>query len=333
MRTIRWKNHEICFESVLQGMIACDSTKPFDFSYALKKCTNYDPLADQEILGVSSVSIAFLEFLFHKAEGPYSPDFEQIAAIICIFFHRNPHLQNLIDLNSADALANMILNKRGRLKFLISDQLELQNIIKWWRKFGLATLSPELVFDAIMSKPTIRDRLDAGDPLLMIRLSDVFPEHIDAINPDKISRELLIEMAGTIRGPPSERRYHQLYQKFVNEDKNIWSVIEAEQKRILPMQMKRNRFLAYLVKKVHGSKCQICSLTGEEREGPVEVHHIIPLSMNGKDSADNMLVTCLFHHKAIHSGRILVSRENELMTIIDSDKKWTIPVNRPKKFE
>lgn len=326
MKRLRWQDHQECFETVLACIECKLPENTFDISPALKNCTNKDPSSEQMILGVSASSISFLEYLFHKAEGPYSPNFERTAKIIALFCKNEQGIQNLLNLNASDALANMVLNKRGKLKLLISDKIELGIILEWWLRFGLTPISPREVFEAILAKSTIRERISNGDPPLILRLLDVFPEYTKEINPNRIPQEELIKKAGTITKPPSERRYHRLYESYQNAGKNIWSVIEEEEKRILPMQMKRNKFLAYLVRNLH-NKCQICTLEGKETDESLEVHHIIPLSQQGKDIADNMLVTCVSHHKAIHEGVIKLIPERDQVQIITSDGDRAIPYN------
>lgn len=324
MRNLRWRDHEPCFDMILNSIREKDENKAYDIISAVDVCTMGDTYAKEFILGVDPSHIAFLEYLFHKAQGPYSSDFEWIAEIIALFFMRAPPLQNLINLNAPDTLANMVLNKRGRLKFLISDQLELGIILNWWIMFGLNLVTSKEVFEAILNKPTYRDRLKQGDPLLMLRLLDVFPDFSDDINPKGVSRETLVNEAGTISHPPSERRYHQVYAAYMQEGRDLKRCIEVEESRILPMQMKRNRFLAYLVKKLHDNRCQICTIRGEDTRGPVDVHHIIPLSQEGKDRADNMLVVCKTHHQAIHAGQITIRLGEEAVHIRGVDENWIV---------
>lgn len=325
MKPLRWRNYISCFDLIARR-IRDGELAGGDIQDAVKACTADDPRSKQHALGVPSASVAFLEYLFLEAGGPYSPGFEWIAEVIQIVFSNDPNLRHLIDLNASDALANMILNKRGRLKFLISDQVELCSILEWWVRFGLLPVTPRQVFDAILNKPTIRDRIQKGDPLLILRLLDVFPEYADEVNPAGYSRESLITAAGTITKPPSERRYHHLYTAAQNAGRDIHSLIREEEQRILPMQMRRNRYLSYLVRILHGNVCQICAARGEETRGPVEVHHIVPLSMHGKDLAENMITLCVHHHQAVHSGAIIVSREDETLIIRENEGTWTLPV-------
>ena len=317
---MHWRDCIPCFDLLTERMRSGDISAGSDIRAAIQLCTAGQAGSDDLTLGVPSSSIAYLEYLFHKAGGPYSPDFGWIAKIIRTFFLSSPDLQQLINLNAADALANMVLNKRGRLKFLISDQVELGIILEWWERFGLMPVSSLDVLNAILNKSTIRDRIDKGDPLLILRLLDVFPECTDEVNPEGYDRETLIHAAGTITRPPSERRYHRLYTRAMRSGLDINLLIREEEKRVLPMQMRRNRYLAYLVKILHGNTCQICSAMGEEGSGSVEVHHIVPLSMNGKDRADNMITVCSRHHKAVHSGELVLEMADGSIRIKSNNK-------------
>ncbi|HOW05687.1 HNH endonuclease signature motif containing protein [Methanospirillum hungatei] len=327
MKPVHWRDCIPCFDALTEKIKIGVLITGSDIQTAIQRCTAGHAGSDDLVLGVPSSSIAYLEYLFYQAGGPYSPDFEWIAIIIQIFFRSNPDLQHLINLNAADALANMVLNKRGRLKFLISDQVELWIILEWWERFGLIPVSGRQVLDAILNKPTIKDRIENGDPLLIMRLLDVFPEYADEINPCGYDRETLLSHAGTITKPPSERRYHHVFITAQKAGRDIHSLIQEEERRILPMQTKRNRYLAYLVKNLHGNCCQICSVMGEETTGPVEVHHIIPLSEQGKDLAENMLTLCVPHHQAVHAGTIIVKKEDETVIIQTRDKTWSLPPN------
>ncbi|HOJ95232.1 MAG TPA: HNH endonuclease signature motif containing protein [Methanospirillum sp.] len=330
MKSLHWRDYIPCFNLVARN-IRDGELVGRCIQDAVMACTADDPRSKHRVLGVPSGSVAFLEYLFHQAGGPYSPDFEWIAAVIQTVFSSDPDLRHLIDLNASDALANMVLNKRGRLKFLISDQVELCSILEWWIRFGLLPVTPRQVFDAILNKPTIRDRILKGDPLLILRLLDVFPEYADEVNPGGYSRTSLITAAGTITKPPSERRYHHLYTRARKAGRDVHSLIREEEHRILPMQMRRNRYLSYLVRKLHGNVCQICAARGEETRGPVEVHHIVPLSRDGKDLAENMITLCVYHHQAVHSGSIIVSREDGTIIIRGSEGTWKLPVYREWK--
>lgn len=324
MQGVNWRRHQECFEEIADSMQRGFISSPQALNDALSGCTAGDPASSRSFLGVSSFLIAYLEYLFWKADGPYFHGFEEYALLIQTLFSWFPELRSLIDHNAPDALGNMILNRRGRLKFSIADQAELGIILDWWRRFHLLPVTPRQVLDAILGKSTIRDRIEQGDPRLILRLIDVFPEFEEDINPENIPRDELIVSSGAITPPPSERRYRRILEQYLDSGGDIRSLIGEEERRILPMQMKRNRFLAFLVRQEQKNTCQICKVRGEVSRGPVAVHHIVPLSLQGKDRADNMLVTCAPHHAAIHAGEIVLTIRNGDLLVRCTDGEWEI---------
>ena len=282
-----------------------------------------DPAGLQTRLGADVCLIAFLEFLFFKAEGPFSPPFVPYAEVIRIVFASSDPLRSLLNHNAADAIGNMVLNKRGRLKFAIADYLELMILLDWWVRFGLVPVSQREVFDAVKIKSTIPNRIASRDPGLILRLLEVFPAYQSEFCPADLTKDDLIHQQTDVRPLPSQRRYHQLYEQMIHEGRDLVEVIGEEENRILPMQIKRNTFLGFLVRQLHQETCQICSLLEERYPDPViTVHHITPLSEGGKDIAKNMLVTCRYHHQAIHAGEIPVKMRAD--TLIEVKCQGTI---------
>jgi len=324
MKGLNWRRYQECFERLADGMQSGSISGPQAFNVDLSECTDGDPASSQSFLGVSSSLIAYLEYLFWRADGPYFHGFESYALLIQALFSWFPDLRSLIDHNAPDALGNMVLNRRGRLKFSIADQAELGIILDWWERFHLLPVSPRQVLDAILQKSTIQDRIVQGDPRLILRLIDVFPEFAEEVNPENIPREELIVSSGAITPPPSERRYRRILEQYLDAGGDLGSLIREEERRILPMQMRRNRFLAYLVRQEQKNTCQICKVRGEITCGSVAVHHIVPLSLKGKDRADNMLVTCAPHHAAIHAGEIVLTIRNGNLLVRCTDGEWEI---------
>ena len=105
--------------------------------------------------GVDFQLVAFLEYLFFKSQGPYSPYFLKYSNIIRFLIIRLPALRNLLNNSGADAIGNMILNGRGRLKFIISDFFELGYVLDFWENCGLKKLTPRKIFQAILTKKGI----------------------------------------------------------------------------------------------------------------------------------------------------------------------------------
>jgi len=184
-------------------------------------------------------------------------------------------------------------------------------ILDMWVRFGLIPVSQRQVYEAVMKKSTISRRIMARDPGVILRLVEVFPEYRKEFCPDTLTKEDLIRKQADIQPLPSQRRYHHLYDQIIRNRRDIAEVIREEEQRILPIQVKRNTFLGYLVKKAHQETCQICDLIHESQTGSIiTVHHITPLSEGGKDIARNMLVVCRHHHQAIHAGEIQVRCDN-----------------------
>ena len=64
----------------------------------------------------------------------------------------------------------------------------------------------------------------------------------------------------------------------------------------------RDQFLAESLKSVYDHRCQICGMNFRIKydEPFSETHHIRPLSENGLDIGENIIVTCPNHHRIIH---------------------------------
>lgn len=82
-------------------------------------------------------TIAFLEFCFYMADGPYSRKFTFFVIVLRKVFAVYPPLRKLINETGAAAIANMTLGAIGALKFEISDLYELKQVLWAWSKMGL----------------------------------------------------------------------------------------------------------------------------------------------------------------------------------------------------
>ncbi|MFH0966192.1 MAG: HNH endonuclease [Methanobacteriota archaeon] len=294
----------------------------------LRKICQNDPAVHLTFLGTESYLVAFLEFLFFRAEGPYSPGFIAYAECIRLVFTSSESLCILLDHNAADAIGNMVLNKRGKLKFAIADHLELMIILDWWVIFGLRPISQRQVFEAIIRKSTISNRIATHDPGLILRLLEVFPVYLSEFCPADLTHEEIAQRQSDVSPLPSQRRYRRLYEEMISDGQDLSMMIKEEEQRILPMEIKRNTLLGFLVKQLHHETCQICNLCGHTDKDPImTVHHIIPLSEGGVDVAKNMLVVCRHHHQAIHTGEIQV-RLDTLIEIRSPDRIFHIEPNQ-----
>nr|WP_319538507.1 HNH endonuclease signature motif containing protein [uncultured Methanospirillum sp.] len=307
MPRLNWRKYQDRFEHLSEEILSEQIPAETSLLPRLIEICHDDSAADLLILGAEAPLLAYLEFLFARAEGPYSPLFVSYSRLITLVFRLSFPLKTLLDLNAADAIGNMILNRRGRLKFVIADDLELSLLLERWPMFGLHPVTERQVFDAILKKSDISHRLSSEDPDLLVRLLEVFPQYQSEFIPAGKTREGLIVARQDQSPLPSQRRYHRLYTRLLEQGYDVRQMIRDEEQRVLPIQMRRNTFLSFLVKQLHGGECQICALTGQSNQAgksPITVHHIIPLSEGGSDTGRNMLVVCMSHHKAIHDGRI-----------------------------
>ena len=281
MPRLNWRKYQDRFEHLSEEILSAQT--PFEASLLpkLNEICHDDPAADLLILGAEAPLLAYLEFLFARAEGPYSPLFVSYSRLITLVFRLSFPLRTLLDLNAADAIGNMILNRRGRLKFAIADELELSLLLERWPMFGLMPVMERQVFDAILKKSDISHRISSEDPDLLVRFLEVFPQYQSEFIPAGKTREDLIAARQDRSALPSQRRYHRLYTRLLEQGYDVRHMIRDEEQRILPIHMRRNTFLSFLVKQLHGGECQICALTGQSNqtgESPITVHHIIPLS-------------------------------------------------------
>ncbi len=69
--------------------------------------------------------------------------------------------------------------------------------------------------------------------------------------------------------------------------------------------VKRQQEVVKRVKKHFGYKCQICGETFLMDNGNYycEAHHLVPLSLNGNQSPDNVIILCAKHHRMFHYAK------------------------------
>jgi hypothetical protein len=267
---------------------------------------------------IDSRCLAFLEFLFSRSRGPYSPEFGKYSEIIRVIVLRSRALRMLLDHSGAHALGNMVLHGRGRLKFIISDSNELGCVLDFWESCGLEKQTPDSVFQAILMKKGVLDRINNKDARLLARLSAVFPVFMEEFIPDQLDISPVSKPAET----PFRSYYEEVIRKYQEQGKTIDDLIAmANQQDRNPLE-RRNSFLTYLVKKKHFFQCQICTAKNPAKKSPpVQVHHIVPLSRNGEDHSGNMIVVCDFHHRKIHEGHITVEKALSV-TVCESDSDY-----------
>lgn len=305
MPELNWRRYRESFESVAQDILTTPQISHEDLLSRLRDICQNDPAYGSEIFGVDSTLLEFVEFLFFRAEGPYTKGFVTYAGIIRSICQHSQCLCALLNRNSADAIGNMILNQRGNIKFAIADHLELLLLLQWWSQFGLEPVSEREVFDAIMQKSSVVRRIPSRDPTLLLRLVEVFPAYQHEYWPIDLNPESLVSAAGSSIPIPSHRRYRQVMEGYLTQGLMLQDIIKIEEHRVLPLHVARNIFLAYLVRILHQETCQICSLGyTPQKKTRITVHHLVPLGTGGPDTARNMLVVCQEHHDLIHSGVI-----------------------------
>ncbi|HNW79935.1 MAG TPA: HNH endonuclease signature motif containing protein [Methanoregulaceae archaeon] len=275
-----------------------------------------------KILGVDARLLAFLEFLYSKSQGPYSPYFLKYSRLIKIIIRRSAPLRNMLNESGAHAIGNMVLNGRGKLKFKISDFNELSYVLDFWENCGLLPQTPRTIFNAIKNKSAFRYRIEKLDGALLIRLSNIFPMFETEIIPSDVDIKQLIES----QQEPFREYYQEILQDYLSQGKGIDEIIDIENQRAGKTLVYRNQFLSFLVKKRHDFHCQICA-AGDPAIIPssIQVHHIMPLSEKGEDHSSNMIVTCNYHHQEIHNGKIKIEIGNIITIHINGKKYFTTP--------
>lgn len=69
--------------------------------------------------------------------------------------------------------------------------------------------------------------------------------------------------------------------------------------------IKRQQEVVKIVKKHFNYKCQICGDTFLMDNGNYycEAHHLVPLSLNGRQRPDNVIILCAKHHRMFHYAK------------------------------
>jgi len=245
-------------------------------------------------------TIAFLEFCFYMADGPYSRKFTFFVIVLRKVFAVYPPLRKLINKTGAAAIANMTLGAIGALKFEISDLYELKQVLWAWGKMGLRRNTINSVFSVVRKKYLVKRGISGKNLFLLARLKAIFPMYQKSFIPSNINlNQALFD------------HYKERFEKIISEYKekglSIEEMIQKENERELPVGVKRNNLLSFLVRKANGFKCELCK-TEKKRYNTIQTHHIIPLSEGGEDHSRNMIVLCESHHESVHTGEIMIER-------------------------
>lgn len=245
-------------------------------------------------------TIAFLEFCFYMADGPYSRKFTFFVIVLRKVFAVYSPLRKLINKTGAAAIANMTLGAIGALKFEISDLYELKLVLWAWSRMGLRQNTINSVFNVVRNKYLVKRGISDKNVLLLARLKAIFPMYQKSFIPSNLNLNQALY-----------NHYKERFEKIIIEYKekglSIEEMIQKENEREMPVGVKRNNLLSFLVRKANGFKCELCK-TEKKRSYTIQTHHIIPLSEGGEDHSSNMIVLCESHHEIVHAGEIMIER-------------------------
>lgn len=108
-------------------------------------------------------------------------------------------------------------------------------------------------------------------------------------------------------------------KKHFSEDMEPEVLKNVTEEKLLYL-VKRYRNIVNKKKEEYGCRCQICGLTFPMDNGNYycEAHHIIPLSENGSQDSENIIILCANHHRMFHYAKnsIDIREENGEKTII-----------------
>ncbi len=251
--------------------------------------------------GDDTRTIAFLEFCFYMADGPYSRKFAFFITLLRKIFRIYPPLRGLLNRSGAAAIGNMVLGAKGKLKLEISDLYELRIILRAWKKMGLKPESPYSILKAVMEKRAVQKKIKENNPFLLARLREIFPMFKDKFL--KKDYDLNLALYEHFKS-----RFDTVIDYYEKKGYSIEEMIRTENERKMPVGVSRNNLLAFLVKKFKSFRCQACEKFNlkQARFHQIQVHHIIPLSEGGGNESSNMLVLCERHHKEVHQGKMTI---------------------------
>ncbi len=275
---------------------------------------------DYKELDVDVRIIVLIEFCFFKAGGPYSRRFGYFSEILCRIIALYPELQKILNGRAVDLITKMVLNEKSGLKFKIFDNYELRIVLDLWKKMGLKPISIESVFNAVMQKRSVILDLKEKNSYLLALLKKVFPFYEKYYLPNQIDLN-----KGSYE--QERKRFDNLIIEYKNRNLSLNDIIQKENSRDMPTEIKRNNFLSYLLKKKHKFRCQICQLTkSKSKTHYFEAHHIVPLGQGGANHSSNMIVLCKKHHNEAHSGTLeIICKKN--LTIKYKRKQFGINNN------
>ena len=256
-------------------------------------------------------TIAFLEFCFYMADGPYSRKFTFFVIVLRKVFAVYPPLRKLINKTGDAAIANMTLGAIGALKFEISDLYELKRVLWAWEKMGLRRSTISSVFYVVRKKYKVKRAISKKSLFILARLKAIFPMYQKSFLPSNLN---LTQALYT----HFKERFEKIINKYEEKGLSVEEMVQKENERELPVGVKRNNLLSFLVRKANGFKCEVCK-TEKKRSRAIQTHHIVPLSEGGEDHSRNMIVLCEPHHESVHAGELMIER--------DETKTWIKYIN------
>lgn len=77
----------------------------------------------------------------------------------------------------------------------------------------------------------------------------------------------------------------------------------------LVKMIKRYQRIVNILKPLYGSRCQICGETFLMDNGKMycEAHHIVPISEDGVQTPENVIILCANHHRMFHYAKGKIS--------------------------
>lgn len=163
------------------------------------------------------------------------------------------------------------------------------------------------------------------DPMFAERFCKGFSLNEAITNATDKSKTYIAEMEQELQKKKDEIDFKNDLDELIENDPNAAAF---ESVKILN-QFKRDYSLICR-KKASYKNCQICGFTFKKKNGDSynEIHHVIPLSKNGKDAEINTLVLCANCHRQMHYASVDISRFFDgVITINGVDKKIRLGVD------
>lgn len=119
-----------------------------------------------------------------------------------------------------------------------------------------------------------------------------------------LTKQLSLPLGHTSAAEDTEQKLIDRIEKLDIEN-SLLGPINIE---VLASRYERDQELIQLIKRLRGSRCQICDFSFKTTSGEnySECHHLEHLAKSGLDVSKNILVLCANHHRQFHFGLIQV---------------------------